>query len=280
MFSHAIRAAHVCGDTLGRGSLVRTHRAGAGAASSAGFVPLGRILYAFFSPLCHQLGARSFHLFGWPLAVCGSALPFTSDFFSHNRVPFARNLLRGARPGGCSSSLRSRRCSRCHSRGDRVHESTNAVRAVTGAWFGVLLPSSSSRAPSKESACCSPNPIHVRSNQRKDSSMLTNRETYACSLWRRDHGSDLRHTVSEPCQLLLLRGDHAGGFMAVFFYKKDLTESSPPLTNGDGLGLGALAGVVGAVVTMILTALFHSCSACDGGDAKAAGHGTRESDPT
>ena len=48
-----------------------------------------------------------------------------------------------------------------------------------------------------------------------------------------------------------------GGFMAVFFYKKDLTESSPPLTNGDGLGLGALAGVVGAVVTMILTALFH-----------------------
>ncbi len=48
-----------------------------------------------------------------------------------------------------------------------------------------------------------------------------------------------------------------GGFMAVFFYKKDLKESSPPLTNGDGIGLGALAGLVGAVVTVILTALFR-----------------------
>jgi hypothetical protein len=48
-----------------------------------------------------------------------------------------------------------------------------------------------------------------------------------------------------------------GGFMAVFFYKKDLKESSPPLTNGDGLALGALAGVAGAIVTVILTALFH-----------------------
>lgn len=48
-----------------------------------------------------------------------------------------------------------------------------------------------------------------------------------------------------------------GGFMAVFFYKKDLKESSPPLTNGDGIALGALAGLAGAVVTVILTALFH-----------------------
>jgi hypothetical protein len=48
-----------------------------------------------------------------------------------------------------------------------------------------------------------------------------------------------------------------GGFMAVFFYKKDLKPSDPPLTNGDGLGLGALAGLVGAFVTVVLTALFH-----------------------
>ncbi len=48
-----------------------------------------------------------------------------------------------------------------------------------------------------------------------------------------------------------------GGFMAVFFYKKDLNESSPPLSSSDGLGLGALAGVAGAIVTVILTALFH-----------------------
>jgi hypothetical protein len=48
-----------------------------------------------------------------------------------------------------------------------------------------------------------------------------------------------------------------GGFMAVFFYKKDLKESSPLLSNADGLALGALAGLVGAVVTTVLTALMH-----------------------
>lgn len=44
-----------------------------------------------------------------------------------------------------------------------------------------------------------------------------------------------------------------GGFMAVFFYKKDLPPAVP-LTNSDGLQLGALAGVFGAVIGSILTA--------------------------
>jgi hypothetical protein len=46
-----------------------------------------------------------------------------------------------------------------------------------------------------------------------------------------------------------------GGFMAVFFYKKDMKPESPPLTNNDGIALGALAGVFGAVVGTILGAL-------------------------
>jgi hypothetical protein len=48
-----------------------------------------------------------------------------------------------------------------------------------------------------------------------------------------------------------------GGFMAVFFYKKDLTPNDPPLTNGDGLQLGVLAGVFGAVVGVLLTVIIH-----------------------
>jgi len=48
-----------------------------------------------------------------------------------------------------------------------------------------------------------------------------------------------------------------GGFMAVFFYKKDLKATDPPLTNSDGLQLGALAGVFGAIVGIILTLIFH-----------------------
>lgn len=47
-----------------------------------------------------------------------------------------------------------------------------------------------------------------------------------------------------------------GGFMAVFFYKKDLTPDMPQLTNNDALGLGALAGVFGALFGLVLTAVF------------------------
>lgn len=46
-----------------------------------------------------------------------------------------------------------------------------------------------------------------------------------------------------------------GGFLAVFFYQKDLTSQMPPLANSDGLKLGALAGVFGAVIGTILGAL-------------------------
>ncbi len=43
-----------------------------------------------------------------------------------------------------------------------------------------------------------------------------------------------------------------GGFLAVFFYKKDLTPQAPPLTNGDALLLGVFAGLFGAVIGIIL----------------------------
>ncbi|MBP1678521.1 MAG: hypothetical protein H6Q29_432 [Bacteroidetes bacterium] len=46
-----------------------------------------------------------------------------------------------------------------------------------------------------------------------------------------------------------------GGFMAVFFYNKDLTPQMPQLTSSDGLQLGALSGVFGAIVGTIISAL-------------------------
>jgi len=46
-----------------------------------------------------------------------------------------------------------------------------------------------------------------------------------------------------------------GGFMAVFFYNKDLTPQMPPLTSQDGLKLGALSGLFGAVIGTIISAL-------------------------
>lgn len=32
--------------------------------------PVSGLLYAFFAPVCHQIPERSFHCFGFPLAVC------------------------------------------------------------------------------------------------------------------------------------------------------------------------------------------------------------------
>ena len=44
-----------------------------------------------------------------------------------------------------------------------------------------------------------------------------------------------------------------GGFMAVFFYKKELMPDMPPLTNSDGLQLGALAGLFGGIIGIVLS---------------------------
>ncbi|HTY01742.1 MAG TPA: hypothetical protein VMG09_17080 [Bacteroidota bacterium] len=53
---------------------------------------------------------------------------------------------------------------------------------------------------------------------------------------------------------LCCAGVMIGGAMAVFFYKKDLTEGHPPLTSGDAVQLGALAGVFGALIGSAISA--------------------------
>jgi uncharacterized membrane protein len=112
------------------------------AMSSAGFVPLGGILYAFFSPLCHQVDARSFHLFGGPLAVCGRCSAIYFGFLSGTiAYPFAWNLLRGVRPGRMFLFVAvAPMLLDVMLEVTGLHESSNALRAVTGAWFGILLP--------------------------------------------------------------------------------------------------------------------------------------------
>jgi hypothetical protein len=44
----------------------------------------------------------------------------------------------------------------------------------------------------------------------------------------------------------------AGGFLSVFFYKKELLPTMPPLEASDALKLGALAGVIGGVFGTII----------------------------
>jgi hypothetical protein len=66
---------------------------------------------------------------------------------------------------------------------------------------------------------------------------------------------------------LCCAGVMLGGFMAVFFYQKDLKPGDPVLTNGDGLQLGALAGVFGALVGLVLTVIFHFALGAAAGEA-------------
>jgi len=47
-----------------------------------------------------------------------------------------------------------------------------------------------------------------------------------------------------------------GGLMAVFFYKNNFTPGTPPFTSGDCMAVGALAGIISAVFTTILSGIF------------------------
>jgi hypothetical protein len=58
-----------------------------------------------------------------------------------------------------------------------------------------------------------------------------------------------------------------GGFLAVFFYTRDLTPVMAPLETNDALKLGALAGVVGAVAGTILSAIFSVVAGDAGNEA-------------
>jgi len=72
------------------------------------------------------------------------------------------------------------------------------------------------------------------------------------------YGGIIIGVLSEVPGLKLLNcfccaGIMLGGFFAVLFYKKDLTPNMTPLSSSDGLQIGALAGVFGAIFSLILS---------------------------
>ena len=110
---------------------------------------------------------------------------------------------------------------------------------------------SSSLPPSKERASCSAH------NYRKEHPMPEKPNKLMPALY----GGIIMGVISGIPFLNLLNccccaGVLLGGALAVFFYKNDLKEGMPPLTSGDAIELGALAGVIGAVIGSILTAGF------------------------
>jgi hypothetical protein len=57
-----------------------------------------------------------------------------------------------------------------------------------------------------------------------------------------------------------------GGFMAVFFYKKELMPDMPPMTSSDGVQLGALAGVFGGIIGSLLSVVIMQLAGNVGGE--------------
>ena len=106
------------------------------------FHPLGTMLYAFFSPLCHQIDSRSFHVFGEPLAVCARCSSIYFGFFlGALAYPAAGRILRGLRAGPLFLlSAVAPMILDVLLEALGLYESSNVLHALTGAWFGVLLP--------------------------------------------------------------------------------------------------------------------------------------------
>jgi uncharacterized membrane protein len=105
-------------------------------------VPLGRFIYACFSPVCHQIPARSFLAWGYPLAVCARCLGIYSGFlagmalypmlrgFSTVRLPKTKNFLAVTVPIAVDTA------------GNffRFWATSNVLRLATGFLWGTILP--------------------------------------------------------------------------------------------------------------------------------------------
>ena len=100
------------------------------------------ILYRFFAPICHQIDGRSFHVFGFPLAVCSRCSSIYMAFLAGTLLyPFIYDLQRPGMPP--RTLLLIVLIPMLFDVGAGilgVHEASLLSRTVTGALFGFLLP--------------------------------------------------------------------------------------------------------------------------------------------
>ncbi len=100
------------------------------------------VLYAFFSPVCHQIGHRSFHVFGEPLAVCSRCSAIYLGFLLGAVVyPFFRSIDRPVTPPRWLVILAVLPMVLDVLPGMvGLHTVTLTSRVVTGGIFGIILP--------------------------------------------------------------------------------------------------------------------------------------------
>lgn len=104
--------------------------------------PWERFVYSVFSPVCHQLPSRSFHILGQPLAVCARCLGIYAGFFiGVGLYPFLRGFDETSLPRTSIFVLISFPIV-TDTLGNlvRLWETPNAVRFTTGLLWGSLLP--------------------------------------------------------------------------------------------------------------------------------------------
>ena len=103
---------------------------------------LSTFLYSFYSPVCHQIDARSFHLFGEKLGVCSRCFTIYWGFLiSLSLYPFIRQLNSTALPQRrwIALAILPMLADVCFSFFG-LHESTLVTRGVTGSLFGLIMP--------------------------------------------------------------------------------------------------------------------------------------------
>jgi uncharacterized membrane protein len=104
--------------------------------------PISLVLYAAFSPTCHQIPERSFWLFGHPLAVCARCFGIYVGFLGGLAAyPFLRGFRSGSPPGVRAILLFSAPIAADTAAQFLGLWSTDGLgRFATGALWGAVLP--------------------------------------------------------------------------------------------------------------------------------------------
>ena len=99
-------------------------------------------LYSFYSPICHQIDARSFHLFGEKIGVCSRCSSIYFGFLlSLAFYPFFQQLHAPAFPKRHWIALAVfPMLIDVLTNFAGIHDSTLLTRAITGSLFGIILP--------------------------------------------------------------------------------------------------------------------------------------------
>jgi len=100
------------------------------------------ILYSFYSPMCHQIDARSFHLFGEKIGVCSRCSSIYFGFLlSLALYPFFQKLDAPAYPKKHWIALAVLpMVIDVFLNFLGIRDSTIPIRAITGLLFGLILP--------------------------------------------------------------------------------------------------------------------------------------------